>query len=250
MSRMSTRTILFGIFAVIGAGVCARLGFWQLDRLAQRRAVNALVLGRTGSASVPIDALQGQDTSAIHWRHVTVRGVVDYDAELVHATRSQAGAPGVHLLTPVRSLGGAWGDTALLVLRGYLYAADGRTIDWKQAREGDTLSFDALVTEFPPVAKGNVVMPSSARAVRVLDRDTIAAMMHRPLAPFVLLALGDTVVRDVKKPARIPPPSLGEGPHQSYAYQWFAFGAVALIGFVAVARSDAREPDPLSPPSR
>lgn len=237
---MSLRTILFGVFAVVAAGVCVRLGIWQLDRLKQRRAVNALVLMRSSSAAVPISELQGRDTSETHWRHVTIRGVPDYDAELVHATRSQAGSPAVHLLTPIRPLDGAWGDTAILMLRGYLYSADGRTVDWAQAREGDTLSFDALVTEFPPAREGTVKMPSAARAVRFLDRDTLAAMMHRPLAPFVLLALGDTISRDIHKPTRIPPPSLSEGSHQSYAYQWFAFATVALIGFVAVARSDSR----------
>ncbi len=238
MSRMSTRTKLFGVAIVLIAGVCVRLGFWQLDRLAQRRASNALVLARTAAAPVSISTLAGQDTSATHWRHVTLRGVADYDAELVHATRSQAGSPGVHLLTPVRPLDGAWGDTAILVLRGYLYAPDGRTVDWAKARDADTLDIDALVTEFPPATTGAVVMPSAPRAVRVLDRDTLAAMMHRPLAPFVLLALGDTTMRDITKPTRIPPPSQSEGSHQSYAYQWFAFATVALLGFVAVVRSD------------
>ena len=234
------RTILFGVCAVIAAGVCVRLGIWQLDRLAQRRAINALVFARTSGTPVSISELQGQDTSVIHWRHVTVRGIADYDKELVHATRSQAGSPGVHLLTPVRPLDGAWGDTNLLVLRGFLYAADGRTIDWATARDADTLTFDALITEFPPVREGTVRMPSSARAVRFLNHDTLQAMMHRPLAPFVLLALGDTITRDMRRPTRIPPPSLSEGSHQSYAYQWFAFATVALVGFVAVARSDRR----------
>lgn len=239
MNRLSLRTILFGVFAVVAAGVCVRLGIWQLDRLKQRRNLNALVLERSSRAAVAISDLQGQDTSAIHWRHVTIRGVADYGAELVHATRSQAGSPAVHLLTPVRPLDGAWGDTAILLLRGYLYSPDGRTVDWAKAREADTLSFDALVTEFPPVREGMVRMPSAARAVRFLDRDTLQTMMHRPLAPFILLALGDTVSRDITKPTRIPPPSLSEGSHQSYAYQWFAFATVALVGFVAVARTDA-----------
>ena len=240
---MSIRTILFGVCAVVAAGGCVRLGICQLDRLKQRRALNALVLARSSNAAVSISELQGQDTSAIHWRHVTIRGVPDYDAELVHATRSQAGSPAVHLLTPVRPLDGAWGDTAVLLLRGYLYSPDGRTVDWAQAREGDTLAFDALVIEFPPAREGTVRMPSAARAVRFLDRDTLQTMMHRPLAPFILLALGDTVSRDISKPTRVPPPSLSEGPHQSYAYQWFAFATVALVGFVAVARSDSRRPE-------
>jgi surfeit locus 1 family protein len=87
-------------------------------------------------------------------------------------------------------------------------------------------------------------MPSGGRAVRFVDRDSLSAMMGRPLASFVLLALGDTVVRDVTKPAAIPPPSLGEGAHQSYAFQWFAFAAVAIVGFIAFTVADTRKGQP------
>jgi surfeit locus 1 family protein len=34
---------------------------------------------------------------------------------------------------------------------------------------------------------------------------------------------------------RLPPPALDEGPHLSYAIQWFSFAAIALIGGTAVA---------------
>ncbi len=224
----------FGVVAVVAAGVCVRLGFWQLDRLDQRRAKNALVLERTRRPPVSISEVGGQDTSDIHWRHVRLRGVADYASEMLHATRSQAGSPGVYLLTPVRPLDGAWGDTAIVVLRGFVYAPDGRTIDWAQSRDADTLDLEALVTEFPPVQAGTVRMPSAPRAVRFLNRDTLAALMHRPVAPFVLLALGDTIMKDISKPTRVPPPSQTEGSHQSYAYQWFAFALVALIGFSSV----------------
>ncbi len=238
---MSRRTILFGVVAVLAAGVCVRLGLWQLDRLDQKRAVNALVRERRSAPPVTISAIGSQDTSVIHWRHVTIRGVADYDAELAHATRSQSGAPGVHLLTPVRPLDGAWGDTSILVLRGYVYAPDGRTVDWAMAREADTLALEALVMEYSPTREGAVRMPSTARAVRFVDRDTLQSIMQRPLAPFVLLALGDSATRDVNRPARVPPPSLSEGAHQSYAFQWFAFATVAIVGFVAVARADQQK---------
>jgi cytochrome oxidase assembly protein ShyY1 len=33
----------------------------------------------------------------------------------------------------------------------------------------------------------------------------------------------------------LPSPTLDEGPHLSYALQWFAFAAIALIGGAAVA---------------
>jgi len=237
---MNVRVLMFGVFTVVAAGVCVRLGVWQLDRLDERRTKNALVLQRGATAPISMNALRRQDTSETHWQRVRVHGVADYAAEMVQASRSQAGAPGVYLLTPVRPLEPGWGDTTLLLLRGYVYSSDARTVDFEKAREADTLTIDALVTAFPPPRPGTVRLPSAARAIRWLDRDTLESMMGRPLVPVVLLALGDTTPRDIVRPARVPPPSPSEGPHQSYAYQWFGFATVFVVGFVAFVRSGRR----------
>jgi surfeit locus 1 family protein len=247
MTRHRTNTLLFGVLTVVAAAVCIRLGIWQLDRLAQRRAQNAIVLARGTMPVASVSTLQGVDTTVSHWRRVHVRGVADYAGEVVHATRSQAGSPGVHLLTPVRPLDGAWGDTAVLVLRGFVYSPDGRTFDREKAREGDTLDLDALVLAFPAHAPGTVQMQTATRAVRLLDRDTIATLTGQPLAPFLLLALGDTAMYDIVKAARVPPPSPSEGPHQSYAMQWFGFALVFLVGFVAFTWGPGRSGRATSP---
>ena len=233
MSGRSAKTLVFGVLTVMAAAVCIRLGIWQLDRLTQRRAQNAIVLARGTQPVVSVSMLQGVDTTNSHWRRVHIRGVADYAGEIVHATRSQAGSPGVHLLTPVRPVDGAWGDTAVLVLRGFVYSPDGRTFDRDKARESDTLDLDALVISFAAHKPGRVQMQTATRAVRLLDRDTIAALTGHPLAPFLLLALGDTAMYDITKAVRVPPPSPSEGPHQSYAAQWFGFAVVFLVGFVA-----------------
>jgi surfeit locus 1 family protein len=230
---MKPRSIIFGIFTAIAAGVCIRLGIWQLHRLDERRAKNADVYARGAMEPLPLLALKTEDTVDTHWRRVTLRGVPDYDAEIVQGSRSQAGAPGVYLLTPVRPLEEGWGDTSILLLRGYVYAPDAKTIDYAKAREADTLELDALVTSFPPVRSGMVRSPTTERVVWSLNYDTITTMLARPLAPVVLLALGDTTPRDIVRPARVPPPSLGEGPHKSYAFQWFGFALVFVVGFVA-----------------
>lgn len=232
---MNKRLVAFGIFTAIAAGICVRLGFWQLDRRETRRAKNALVRERS-SQNVSLQSIRAQDTSATHWHRVTVRGVADYNAEMVQSSRSQSGAPGVYLLTPIRPLEPGWGDTSFVLLRGFLYSADGRTVDFEMAREADTLEIEALVTAFPPPKAGNVRSPTSTRALRSLNRDTLESMMGRPLVPVVLLALGDTTPRDVKRPTRVPPPSPSEGPHLSYAMQWFAFATVFVVGFIAFAR--------------
>ena len=238
--RPGLRLILLTIFAASVAGGCIEAGLWQLRRLHQRVARNEVIERRRDTAPTSISNIWHEDTSVIHWRRVRIRGIADYNAEVVHAMRSQNGAPGVNILTPVRVLDGTWGDTSVLLLRGFIAAADGRTIDFDVAREKDTVDYEALVTSFPPPRAGNVRMPSNARAVRDMNRDTLEKMVGKPLAPFALLVLGDTVVRDVTLPTRIPPPTLDDGPHRSYAVQWFSFAAIAIVGFVVLARNDRK----------
>jgi surfeit locus 1 family protein len=45
------------------------------------------------------------------------------------------------------------------------------------------------------------------------------------------------------EPARVPPPSLGEGPHFSYAMQWFGFATVFAVGFIAFIVNARKEHD-------
>jgi cytochrome oxidase assembly protein ShyY1 len=37
-TTVTERVVLFGITTLLAAAVCVRLGFWQLDRLGERRA--------------------------------------------------------------------------------------------------------------------------------------------------------------------------------------------------------------------
>jgi len=230
---MTSRDITLGVVSVLAAAGCIRLGFWQLGRLEQRREKNALVAAQTSAPAVSVAEARMLDTARLHWRRVTFRGVANYEKEIVLSARSQSGTVGVQIVTAVRPLDHAWGDTSILVIRGWMPAADGRSYERTSTAEGDTLTVDGLVTQFPPAGTGAVRMPSTPHAFRWLERDTLAKETGTALAPFVLLQLGDTVQRDVAKIVRVPPPSLSEGPHKSYAVQWFVFATVALGGFVA-----------------
>ena len=230
---MKRSEVVMGVVAVLAAAGGIRLGFWQLHRLGERRAKNALIESQTGAGFASVADARMQDTSKLHWRRVKLRGVPDYQREAVLSARTQNGSVGVQIVTAIKPVDGSWPDTSVLVIRGWMPAPDGRTYARASTPEGDTLEVEGLVTEFPPPGTGTVRMPSLPYAFRWLDRDTLAKEVGTPLAPFVLLQLGDTVQHDVSKITRVPPPSLSEGPHKSYAVQWFVFAVVALGGFAA-----------------
>src|ERR1041384_7875170 len=101
---MSRRILIFCVFAAAAAVVFMSLGFWQLDRLRQRRARNAMIAQQQLGTPIPLVNLP-HDTAAAHYRAASVEGRYDYDHELVLTYRTRRGSPGVDLLTPVRIAG-------------------------------------------------------------------------------------------------------------------------------------------------
>ena len=51
-------------------------------------------------------------------------------------------------------------------------------------------------------------------------------------------------------PIPVPPPTLSDGPHLSYAFQWFFFSAGAAAVYGLILRRSRREPVPGNGPAR
>jgi surfeit locus 1 family protein len=223
---MSRRTTLFCLLAIAAAAVFVRLGFWQLSRLRERQARNAAIAAQQRAAPRPFSELP-RDTAGAHYRPAALAGRFDYEHELVLTSRTHEGSPGVELLTPLRVAGT---DTAVLVNRGWVYAPDGFTVDRARWREGDSARVTGYVEVYSPDA--GVTTSADPRIVRRVSRREIAGRLPYPLAPFYLVATGDTA--GTAHPARRDIPVLDDGPHRSYAVQWFCFAAIALGGAGAV----------------
>ena len=226
MNRWKLR--LFVAFALISAAVFVRLGFWQLSRRQERRARNALVAARLDSTAVSVASLP-RDTALARFRRVRVTGVPDYEHELVWAARTHKGSPGINLLTPVRLPGS---DTAILLNRGWVYSGDGATVDLAKWRDRDS-TFIGYVEELPSVAGASYTDRPSV--IARLSRDVVAKALPYPVAPIYVIVLSDSAIA-ADRIARLSAPPLDEGPHLSYAFQWFAFATVALVGVGIVLR--------------
>lgn len=216
---------MFVALAVTCAALFVRLGFWQLDRLSRRRDRNAALSARL--AEPPADFAALRDTSG--YRRATLAGTPDYEHEIVYTGRSRNGSPGVYLVTPVRRAGT---DTAVAVVRGWVYAADAATIDvatWREPRS----TFQGYVLSFAP---GSATPTSSGRKVRTLTHAGLTQLLPYPVAAAYLVAQDSST--GATTPARLGAPVFDNGPHLSYAIQWFCFAAIAIVGAgVVVVRS-------------
>jgi surfeit locus 1 family protein len=218
------RIVVFVALAILLAALFVRLGVWQLDRLGERRARNATLTARLTESPVEFSALR--DTSG--YRRAVVSGAPDYEHEIIYTGRSRNGSPGVYLVTPVRRQGN---DTAVAVVRGWVYAPDAATIDAEKWREPRS-SFHGYVLSLP-AAGAAPAAASTERKVRTLTHAGLRRLLPYPLAAVYLVAQDSAP--EATTPARLGPPTLDNGPHLSYAIQWFCFAATALVGAAIVA---------------
>jgi surfeit locus 1 family protein len=223
---MSRRSIVFCTVAVLAAILFVRLGLWQLARLHEKVQRNASIAAQQRESPVQFASLP-RDTATAHYRRTVARGVFDYAGELVLSNRTHQGAPGVELVTPLRLSGS---DTAVLVDRGWVYSPDGASVDRSRWRERDSATVTAYVQQYAPDA-GVTSAAKDRRIVRRVSWREVSSRIPYPLAPYYLVQTGDTAS---SHPVRREMPALDEGPHRSYAIQWFFFAAIALVGALAV----------------
>lgn len=228
-ARGRMRVGSFIALAVVLAAIFVRLGFWQLDRLGQRRARNAEVASRLAE---PVRAFE-QERDTASFRRVTLAGVPDYDNEIVVTGRSRNGSPGVYILTPVRRPNS---DTAVVVLRGWVYAPDAASVDLSRWRESRS-DFHGYVLRLP-IAKPSRI--GAQRKLRAFSLAGVRGLLGYPASEKYLVSQ-DTA--SDRTPARLSMPALDNGPHLSYAVQWFAFAVIAIVGAAIVAFRARVSPD-------
>lgn len=234
---MQRRHTWFIVMAVATALGMLRLGLWQLSRLDERRAFNATLRTRLDSSVVRPEALP-RDTALLRYRRVRLDGAYDTQREFALESRSRNGSPGVFLVTPLRRQGN---DTAILVVRGWVYSANAKDVaDPARWRVGAIGNVEGFADNYPIGNPGAVIREGKGRTIRRLDLATLASALPYPIEPYYVMLLRDRAAAiDSNRPVAFVRPAVDdEGPHKSYALQWFTFALIAVVGTIAYVRSD------------
>lgn len=220
-------------FAVLALAVLfVRLGLWQLDRLEERRAENAVGESRLDTPAVDVGELLAGDANPeeLRYRPVTATGEFDPDHEVLIRSQVYRGNAGFHVITPLLLEDGE----AILVNRGWV-----------------PLGFDQVpVSQAPPPA-GLVTVegwlsttqtrpilgreePEGGLAVMSrVDLHRIGAQLPYPVAGMYVVGMGERT----DPPIPVDPPDFAdEGPHLAYAVQWFAFAVIGVVGYYFLLR--------------
>ena len=236
MRRLATpRWLLVHSLVVALVVLMVNLGLWQLRRLDDKRALNSAVAERSVAPVADIGDLvpAGVDNDApLEWRRVTARGTWEPSRAVTILNRSADGVAGVHSVVPLRLVDGRW----LLVNRGFVPLAesiplpDGEVTVAGYLRPGETRGALGAVDSTDP----------SITEFQRLDIALISTRLDGPGVPMWVQLVDQSPRASTTWPAAIPLPEPDEGPHLSYAFQWFFFSLVAVTGWVVAMRRSMR----------
>jgi len=239
------------LLVIVGTLALGRLGIWQLDRLAQRRAINSSLNTRIAQPAARLDGA-AIDPATMEYRRVEARGIYDSAQEIVLRNRELDGMPGVHILTPLRISGSA---TAVLVDRGWIPRdqADPSARSAFAAPQGEVLVVgiarrsqeDLGGPQDPPLGPDRPRLDAWFRVnVAGIQQQAGYALLpifieQQPDPASAGVSPGDPAL-----PRRAPIADLGEGPHLGYAVQWFGFAIILLVGYIVFTYQQARRGKP------
>ncbi len=237
----SRRWLVLAIIVSVLVPTAIRLGFWQVDRLEDRRAQNAVWGVRLEADPVPLEViLDAGDTLPSEQRRylrVEVGGTILDAEQVLVRNRSLDGQSGSWVVTPL-----ALTDARIVaVVRGWVPLGLTDPLDpildpppGRVALEG------VLVPGERPVAFG----PSDPDDGRL---SRLALLDLARLGTQLGTELGEEFVQQTSEElgVELPPELLelpdvdDEGSHLAYAIQWFSFAVIGAIGFLALVRREA-----------
>ncbi|GAA1119077.1 SURF1 family cytochrome oxidase biogenesis protein [Nocardiopsis metallicus] len=240
----SSRMMAFHALVVILVPAFIWLGFWQLDRAEQRSASVNLQRDNVAAEPVAVDQLAsvGSDVApADRWRTVEATGTWDQDNEVLLRNRdsSQGHGVGFHVLTPLVTEDG----TAVLVNRGWIERGENAqdTPDAPPVPEGEVEVTGRLhfgETEENTGLRNRDGMPEGQ--IMFVDVDLLAEELPYPIyGGYVELTAQDPVPEQA--PERVALREENIGMSASYAFQWWVFTVVVVVGWVVLVRRELRD---------
>ncbi|GAA1755307.1 SURF1 family cytochrome oxidase biogenesis protein [Agromyces humatus] len=213
---------------VIFAIVCCALGTWQLNRRAEALAEVARIDANYDADPVPVaEALPDPAAFDVdqRWQVVSLSGVFLSDDEVVVRNRPFEGSSGFEVITPFRLDDG----TVFMVDRGWIpQNSQGRPSEAAPAPGGEVEVTARLKAGEDRIAGRT----STGDELATIDLEELAERVGEASytgAYGVLVQSGADVDEPPLAAAR---PIRDEGPHLSYALQWYVF---ALLGFIGLA---------------
>ena len=234
---LSRRWIAYWSMLVIFSITCVILGNWQFQRRAEAQAEISRIDANYFADPIPLSSALPQrevfDEEELKWQPVEAIGTYLEDDQLLVRNRPRASEVGYEILAPLKLRDGS----IFIVNRGWI------------PLQNDVALMDAL----PELPVGEVRVVARLKAGepvidgRISTEDTVGTIFLPEIASRLDGSLyeGAYGLLESESPASqtgalAPIPERDEGPHLSYALQWFVFIGIAVAGTIFGARMEHR----------
>jgi surfeit locus 1 family protein len=219
------------LLTIAGVLLFVRLGFWQLDRAAEKDALQAKYAA--GQRSL-VELTAANAATLTQYQRVSARGHYDSAHQiLLDSMPSAMGVPGYRVVTPFELEQGGW----VLVDRGW-HRPGATRADLPDVAVGEnarTVAGQLSILPRPGVRLAAAPGGGGDKWPRVLnypEQKTIEQTLDRAVVPgLVLLDQDQPDGFERVWQARI---DMGSERHFSYALQWFGFAIAAIALFIVL----------------
>jgi len=215
------------LFVLLLLPVLIRLGYWQLEREAEKRDLQQLYEERQSSAPLPISGVDWSDKD-IGWSRIQAEGYYETEYNFLLDNRIQSGQVGYEVLTPFRTDYGV-----LLINRGWIAAGPRREILPSIETPEDKAVIEATIY----IPDGELMM---------FGEETLSGEQWPKRIQQVHLARMSEALGEKLIPARLRLSAGSAGElsidwqtvnmqpevHRGYAIQWFLMAAALVVLFV------------------
>lgn len=203
------------------------MGFWQLDRAAQKQQLEQQMQARRQAPTMSLSQLD--QVRPANWQRLLLQGHFDQQRIWLLDNRTRDGAAGVEVLQAFREANGQW----LLINRGW--------VPWPDRREAIQLATPAgsqqlLVEALPDPQDGFRLGDASASGSgwpKLITQINLAELRQQAGMP---LADWRARLTEPAAPAALrlewPALPMSSSRHTGYAVQWFCLAGALLVLFV------------------
>lgn len=204
---------------------------WQFGRNTEREQQNSSLETSFTAAPVPLDQLLAPGAvpdQRTEWHLVSITGQYLPDKEVVARLRTVQGEGAYEVLTPLRTTDG----TVVLIDRGFVKLDSKSGVLPFAPAPGGTVQVTARVRSDETDPKNRDAFADASTGGRlqsyVVDSKVVARAGRIDIRPGYFQL-------DTDQPGvlgALPLPQTDSGPFFSYALQWIAFGAMAVLGWL------------------
>lgn len=226
------------VVVILGITLLIRLGIWQLDRLEQRRASNIVLAAQLAQPPVTVTGQESSpDLLAMKDRTVAAAGQFDYTHQFIIQLQPWQGQTGVNLVTPLL----LDDNTAILVDQGWIPEVEAATLEQYHTPGPTTVTGYVELSQVARYGERDTTDTTFKAEQYRIDIERLQTQLPYTLLPvYIQQAPTDNEPGPPYRAAQEI--DLSEGPHLSYALQWFSFALLLTGGYLYYVQQQEKKP--------